>query len=99
MRRLKCRDDALELAAKPERGHRLVVRRREEGDAGYVVEPGVLRSDAWIIESGGNRMCFLDLPIAVHQQISAVAVQHARPAAGHPARVLVGVQTEAPVSH
>ncbi len=48
----------------------------------------MLGADAGIIEAGGDRMRFLDLAVVVHQQISAVAVQHAGPAAGDRGRVL-----------
>ena len=67
MRRLQRRDDAFELAAKLERRHRLFVGRREKCHAAHVVEPGMLGTDAGIIETGGNRMRFLDLAVAVHQ--------------------------------
>ena len=53
----------------------------------------MLRSDAGIIEPGGNRMLFLDLAVVVHQQIGAIAVQHAGPAAGDRGRVLAGTAT------
>src|SRR6476660_4154232 len=95
MRGLERRDDAFELAAKLERSHRLGVGRREEFHAGRVVEPGMLWSDAGIVESGGNRMRLLDLAVLVHQQIGAVAVQHPWPAAGNRGRMLATAKTVA----
>ena len=88
MRRLERRDDALELAAQLERRERFVVGGRQIFHAAHVVEPGMLRTDAGIIEAGGDRMRFLDLAVVIHQQICAVAVQHARAAAGNRGRVL-----------
>src|SRR5690349_21362068 len=61
--RLERRDDALELAAQLERGHRLVVGRREEVHPFHVVEPSVLGADARIIEPRRDRMRFLDLAV------------------------------------
>src|SRR6478735_132431 len=47
----------------------------------------MLRTDAGVIQTRRNRMRVLDLPVVVHQQISAIAVQHARPAAGYGSRM------------
>jgi hypothetical protein len=62
---------------------RLLVGRRHVGDAAGVLQPRMLRPDAGIVEAGRDRMAFDDLAVAVLQEIGAVAVQHARPAAGH----------------
>ena len=69
-------------AAELERLQRLVVGRREVGDAADVVQPGMLGADAGIVEAGRDRVRVLDLAVVVHQEVGAVAVQHAGPAAG-----------------
>jgi len=53
--------------------------RREKLHAAEIGEPGVLRARCGIIEAGGDRMRLLDLAVVVHQEIGAVAVQHAGP--------------------
>ena len=68
---------------------RLRVGRRHVGDAAGILQPGMLRPDAGIIEPGGDRMAFENLPVGVLQEIGAVAVQHARRAAGHRGGVAV----------
>ena len=87
VRRFQRRDDAFQPRQQLERRERLVVGRREIGDAAGLVQPGMLRPDAGIIEAGRDRMRVLDLAVVVHQQIGAVAVQHAGPAAGDRGRV------------
>ena len=52
----------------------------------------MLGSDAGIVEAGGNRMRLDDLAVAIHQQISAVAVQHAGLTAGDRSRMLAARQ-------
>ena len=47
----------------------------------------MLRPDAGIIQPRRNRMRVLDLAVIVHQQIGAVAMQHAGPAARDRGRV------------
>src|SRR5665213_166651 len=47
----------------------------------------MLGTDAGIIETGADRMRLFNLPVAVHQEISAIAVQYARFAAGDGSRV------------
>ena len=74
------------LRAELEGGQRLLVGRREIGHAADVVQPGMLRADAGIVEAGRDRMGLRDLAVVVHQQIGAVAVQHAGPAAGRARR-------------
>src|SRR6185437_11235339 len=54
----------------------------------HVVEPGVLGADARVVETGGDRMRFGNLAVAVHQQVGAVAVQHAGLSAGNRSSVL-----------
>ena len=62
-------------------------------DAAVFLEPGMFRPDAGIVETGGNRVAFLDLPVAVLQQVGAVAVQHAGPPGGQRGAMLVRVET------
>ncbi len=99
MRRLKGRDDAFELAAKLECRHRFVVSRREELHPAHVMQPGMLGADAGIIEAGGDRMRLLDLAIVVHQEIGAIAMQHARSAAGDRGRVLAALEPKTSCFH
>ena len=56
-----------------------------------VVQVGVLRADAGVVQACGNRVGAGDLAVGVLQQVGAVAVQHARRAAGHAGGVLAGV--------
>src|ERR1700683_5750993 len=66
VRWLQRRDDAFQLGKKLEGVERLIVGRRKKRDAAYVVQPGVLRPNARIIEAGGERGWLVDLPILVH---------------------------------
>src|SRR6185312_1654548 len=43
-----------------------------------VLEPGMLRTYARVIQACRNGMCFDDLPILILDEVSAIAVQHAR---------------------
>src|SRR5262249_31419647 len=87
---LERRDDAFEPRAKLECRQRLLVGRREIFHATDVVEPSVFWPDAGIVEAGRNRVRLLDLSVAVHEQVGAVAVQHARLAAGERGRMFSG---------
>src|SRR5260221_13139199 len=91
---LQRRDDALKLAAKLKRRHSLVVGRREESHPAQVVEPGMFRADAGIVEAGGDRMGLLDLSVVVHQQVRAIAVEPARPAARNGGRMLAALKAK-----
>ena len=87
---LERRDDALELGQELEGGERLLVGGRQVGDAADIVQPGMLRADAGIVEAGRDRMRLGDLPVVVLKQVGAVAVQDARPAAGERGRMQAG---------
>ena len=76
------------LAAELEGVERLLVGRRDVVDAADLVQPGVLGADAGIVEAGGDRVGLRDLAVVVLQQVGAVAVQHAGPAAGERGGVL-----------
>ena len=65
------------------------VGRRHVGDAAGILQPGMLRPDAGIVEAGRDRVALEDLAVAVLQEIGAVAVQHAGPPAGHRGGVAV----------
>ena len=91
MRRLQRRNDALGPRAKLERRQRLLVGRRHVLDAADIMQPGMLRPDARIIQPGADRVRLDDLPVIVLQQIGAVAVQHARPPAGQARGMLAGL--------
>ncbi len=64
-------------------------------DALDVMQPGVFRADAGIVQAGGNGVGVGDLAILVLQQEGAIAVQHARRAAGHAGGVLAAVEAVA----
>src|SRR5260370_31435718 len=87
---LERRDDPLQPAAQLEGGERLLVGRRNIGRAAGLLQPGMLRSYAGIVEPGGNRMALVDLAVVVHQEIAAVAAQYARPPPRERAGVAVG---------
>ena len=55
-----------------------------------VLEPRVLRADAGIIETGGNRMRLFDLTAFIVHEIGAIAVQHTRAAGRQGRRVAAG---------
>src|SRR5580692_2554408 len=90
MRWLQRRDDPFELRAELKSVKRFLVGRREISHPTDVVEPGVLRPDAWIVQAGGDRMAFKDLTVIRLQKISAVAVQHPRAPSVDRGRVAIG---------
>ena len=57
-----------------------------------ILQPGMLRADAGIVEAGRDRMAFHDLAVAVLQQIGAVAVQHAGRAGGQRGAMLLALE-------
>src|SRR5215472_17636392 len=65
--RLKRRDDAFEAARQLKCFERLAVSDRDVLDTPDVVQPGVLRAYAGIIETGGDRVRVADLPVVVLQ--------------------------------
>ena len=82
VRRFQRGNDAFQPRQQLKRRQRFVVGRGEIRDAAFFMQPGMFRPDAGIIQPGRNRMRVLDLAVIVHQEIGAVAMQHARPAAG-----------------
>src|ERR1700733_2632787 len=92
VRRFQRRDDAFQLGEKLEGVERLIVGRRKKRDAAYIVEPRVLGPNARIIEAGGYRVRFVDLPVLVHEKIGAVAVQDAGPSAGDRRRMFTAFE-------
>src|ERR1019366_2307324 len=88
MRRLERRNYSFQFGAKLKGVERLGIARGEISNPPGFLQPGVFGADAWIVEPGRDRMSFLDLPVGVHQQIGAVAMQHAGPAAGERGGVL-----------
>ena len=92
MCRFERRDDALKLGQKLEGVQRFVVGGGKKRDTADVGEPGMFRPDARIVEAGGDRVGLVDLAILVHQQIGAVAMQHARPPAGDRGGMHPGVE-------
>src|SRR5260370_1309828 len=69
MRRFERRNDAFQPRQQLKCGERLVVGRAEIGDAPHLVQPGMLRPYAGIIQSPRNRMRILDLAVVVHQKV------------------------------
>ena len=92
---LERRQDALEPAAEREGVQRLVVGDRLDLDPADVLEPGLLRPDARIVEPGRDRVRLDHLAVLVLQQVGALAVQDAGPARGHRRGVLAGVDAVA----
>ena len=88
VRRFQGRNDPLGLGAQLKRVQRFPIRRRNVFDPADVVQPGVLRPDAGVIEAGTDTVRLDDLTVVVLQEVSAVAVQHAGPAAGQAGGVL-----------
>src|SRR2546423_4500914 len=97
VRRLQRRDDAFEPGAQLESGERLLVGDGDVFHAARLLEPGMLGSDARIVQARRDRMAFEDLSVRILQQIGAVAVQHAWLAAGErgamPVRYVEAVPT------
>ena len=85
-------DDPLQLRAQLERLQRLGVGRRAIFGPADVLQPGVLRPDARIVEAGRDRMALQDLAVVVLKQIGAVAVQHAGATALQRGRMVRAVQ-------
>src|SRR5690606_31091654 len=75
-----------------ERLQRLVVEDGHIVDAAGIAQPRMLRADARIVETGGDRMAVEDLAVLVLQKIGAVAVQHARPPRIHRGAMLVAAK-------
>ena len=78
VRRLDRRDDALGAAEQREGLHRLGVGDRAVLGAADVVQVGVLRADAGVVQAGADRVRLDGLAVVVLQQVGAGAVQHAR---------------------
>ena len=78
MGRLQCRNDAFKLAAQLERRKGFLVGGRDIFHSAHVMQPGVFRPDARIIQPCRNRMAFSNLAIIIHQQISPIAMQYSR---------------------
>mmetsp|Transcript_16910 Transcript_16910/g.33079 ORF Transcript_16910/g.33079 Transcript_16910/m.33079 type:complete len:488 (-) Transcript_16910:324-1787(-) len=96
VRRLERRDDALLGAHGLEALERLLVVDSNVGGAAGVLEPRVLRPDAWVVESGRDGVGLVDLSSGVVlQQVGARAVEHARRAARERRRVPLGVHAVA----
>ena len=69
---------------------RFVIGHRHVACAAAILEPGVLRTDAGVIETGRDGMGFADLPVGILQHIRAVAVQHAHASCGERRGVMPG---------
>src|SRR5690606_27006085 len=97
---LQRRYDPLEPGAELESFQCLLVRHRDVGDTTRLLEPGVLRPDAGIVEASGDGVTLEDLPVVVLQQVGAIAMQHAGLAAGHRRTVAIGhIQSVPPGFH
>ena len=91
MGRLQSGNDAFEAAAELEGVQRLLVGGGEIFHPAHVPQPGMFRPDAGIIEARRDGMALQDLPVVVHQEIGAVAMEHAGLAAGQGGRVAIGL--------
>src|SRR5690554_193576 len=91
MRRLKRRDDAFKPSAELKRVKRFLICRSNIFRTPYIIEPGMFRPDARIVEPRRNGMAITDLAVFVLQQIGAVAVKHTRLAALERGAVLAGL--------
>src|SRR5690554_881630 len=80
---LQRRYDAFEPRAELEGFQRLLVGHSHVRDPPRFLEPGVLRPHAGVVESSRDGVTLKDLPVLVLQQVCAVAMKHAGPAAGH----------------
>src|ERR1700694_3471212 len=69
VRWLQRRDDAFEPGAELEGRERLLVGDGHIFHASALLEPGVLRPDAWIVEAGRDRMALEDLSVLGLQQV------------------------------
>src|SRR5450631_2621528 len=87
MRRFQRGNDALDAATFTERRERFGVSDRNVIGTAAVLEPRVFGADAWVVESGRDRMRLDDLPVRILQQVGAIAVQHAWPAGGERRRM------------
>ena len=62
--------------------HRLGVRNRPVFGAADVVQVGVFRAHARVVQAGRDRMRFDRLPVCVLEQVGTRAMQHARRTTG-----------------
>lgn len=91
MRRLDRRDDALRAGEQAQGLHRGVVGDRAVLAAARVLQEGVLRADARVVQAGRNGVRLGDLALLVLEDVTAGAVQDARLARGQGGRVLAGL--------
>lgn len=82
MARLQRRDDAFQTRTELEGVQRLAIGGRNIVDAANIMQPGMLRANAGIIQASGNRMRLGDLAVFILQQIGAVSMQYTRHALG-----------------
>ena len=82
MRGFQGRNDAFQPAGELERIQGFLIRHRDIIHAARLLEPGMFRPDAGIIEAGRDRMRFQNLAVRILQQIGLGAVQHAGRAFG-----------------
>jgi len=85
------RQDAFGTGQAVESGQRLLVGHAQVLGSAHVLQESVLRADAGIVQTGGDRMGFGDLAVVVADHVGAVAVQHADPARRQRRRVAPGV--------
>ena len=87
VRGLERRNDSLGARAQLKRRQRFLIGRRYVFDAADVMQPGMLRPDAGIIQPRTDRVRLDDLSVIVLQQVRAIAMQHTRPATGQARRM------------
>ena len=96
---LQSRDDALHPGDLLEGGERFVIGRVNVFALMRIGEPGVLRADRRVIETGRNGVSQLDLSICIGEQPGLRALQDAELAAGESCRVATGLDAFTPCFH
>ena len=92
MRRLQCGHDALHTRQSMKSCQSLIIVSRDILNPADILQPGVLRPYAGVIESGRHRVGLKDLSVFILHQIGAVTVQNARTADRQRGCVLTGLQ-------
>ena len=78
MRRLERGNDSFQSAEQPKPVQRLGIGHGDVGGAAAVLEKGMLRPDAGIVEARGDRVRRMNLAGLVLEEIAQRSVEHAR---------------------
>ena len=93
VRRLERRQNAFRASQQPERCQRLRIGGRGEFQPAIGRQRGKLRTDAWVVEPGRDRMCFAHLAVTVLQEHRSSAVDDADAAGAHRRGMPAGFDT------